>query len=85
MGLANRVVPEGDGRAAAEVLAAEIARFPQGCLRHDRLSAIEQWDLPFDLAMANEFAHGREVLASGETVKTRFASGKGRGGAFDDI
>lgn len=87
MGLVNRVVPDGQARAAAERLAAEIARFPQECLRHDRNSAIEQWDLPHDLAMANEFAHGAVVLASGETVKgaARFASGKGRGGAFDDI
>lgn len=87
MGLANRVVPKGEGRAVAEALAAEIARFPQNCLRHDRLSAYEQWDMAYDEAMANETRHGREVLASGETLKgaTRFASGKGRGGRFDDI
>src|SRR5438046_1318052 len=32
MGLANRVVPEGKALAAAVELAAELARFPQGCL-----------------------------------------------------
>lgn len=87
MGLANRVVPAGQARVAAEKIASEIARFPQDCLRHDRLSAIEQWDLSHDLAMANEFAHGTKVLASGETVRgaARFASGKGRGGNFDDF
>ena len=42
MGLANRVVPDGTAREAAETLAAEIARFPQACLRADRLSALEQ-------------------------------------------
>lgn len=87
MGLANRIAPKGEARAVAEALAAEIARFPQNCLRHDRLSAYEQWDMAYDEAMANETRHGREVLASGETLKgaTRFASGKGRGGRFDDI
>jgi enoyl-CoA hydratase/carnithine racemase len=41
MGLANRVVPDGQARAAAEALAAEIARFPQACMRADRRSAYE--------------------------------------------
>ena len=51
------------------------------------MSAYEQWDLPFDRAIANEFEHGRKVLASGETAKgaARFAGGKGRGGRFDEI
>ncbi|HEX7776944.1 MAG TPA: crotonase/enoyl-CoA hydratase family protein [Parvibaculum sp.] len=87
MGLANRVVPKGEGRAEAEKLAGEIARFPQLCLKGDRMSAYEQWDLSFGDALANEFEHGRKVMASGETVKgaARFASGKGRGGRFDEI
>lgn len=87
MGLANRVAPKGEGRRQAELLAQEIARFPQLCMRHDRMSAHEQWDLPYDQALANEFEHGRKVLASGETLKgaQRFASGKGRGGRFDDL
>ncbi|MFZ3034640.1 MAG: crotonase/enoyl-CoA hydratase family protein [Parvibaculum sp.] len=87
MGLANRVVPKGQARAEAEKLATEIARFPQTCLRGDRMSAYEQWDLPYDRALANEFDHGRKVLSTGETVKgaARFAAGKGRGGRFDEI
>ena len=36
MGLANRVVPKGTARKAAEELAREIARFPQACMRGDR-------------------------------------------------
>ena len=55
MGLANRVVPDGTARAAAEALAAEIARFPQACLRADRLSALEQAGLSVEEAMRNEF------------------------------
>lgn len=87
MGLANRVVDEGQALAAALEIAHGLARFPQGCLRSDRLSAYAQWDMPFDQAMANEFRHGREVLASGATREgaARFAAGKGRGGDFSDI
>ncbi|HVN40012.1 MAG TPA: crotonase/enoyl-CoA hydratase family protein [Myxococcota bacterium] len=87
MGLANRVVPKGRARAEAEALAAEIARFPQICARADRRSAYEQWDLPYDAAIANEYRRGLEAVASGETLTgaTRFASGHGRGGRFDDL
>ena len=38
IGLAERLVPHGKSRAAAETLAHEIARFPQGCMRADRRS-----------------------------------------------
>src|SRR5205085_1610040 len=42
MGLANRVVPDGAARAAADELARGIASFPQLCLRTARRSAHEQ-------------------------------------------
>ena len=42
MGLVNRVVADGQSRAAAEELAQELARFPQRCMREDRLSLLEQ-------------------------------------------
>ena len=87
MGLANRIVPPGTSRQEAISLAKQIAAFPQKCMLNDRRSAYEQWDLTFEEAMANENKLGRQTLQSGETVTgaTRFASGKGRGGAFDDI
>jgi enoyl-CoA hydratase len=86
MGLVNRVVQAGEARRAAEALAADIARFPQVCMRQDRMSAIEQWDLPHHGAMANEFARGRVSLAAGSSEgAARFASGRGRGGRFDEI
>src|SRR4030081_1611702 len=47
MGLANRVVPCGAARAAAEELAREIAAFPQLCMRTDRRAADEQGDPHF--------------------------------------
>jgi len=87
MGLVNRMVPKGTARAEAEKLAAELSRLPQTCMRHDRISAYQQWDLDYAEAMANEFEHGRASMASGETQTgaARFASGHGRGGSFADI
>jgi enoyl-CoA hydratase len=84
MGLANRLVPKGETRAQAVQLAKDIARFPQTCMRADRLSALRQWDLEEEDAIANEMRGGLEVIASGETLSgaTRFASGIGRHGAF---
>jgi enoyl-CoA hydratase len=87
MGLANRVVPDGQAVAEAVKIAHQIAAFPQGCLRSDRRSAYEQWDYPFAEAMAHEFATGEAVIRSGETRAgaKRFAAGKGRRGDFGDI
>ena len=84
IGLANRVVADGAAREAAEALAAELARLPQACLRHDRLSSLEQWSLPLPQAMANEFTHGLKTLESGEWLAgaTRFGKGEGKHGAF---
>jgi enoyl-CoA hydratase len=86
MGLANRLVPKGEARAHAIALAKDIARFPQTCLRADRLSALQQWDLSEDQAIANEMRGGLEVIASGETLSgaTRFAGGVGRHGSFGE-
>lgn len=84
MGLANRVVPRGTARSAAESLAHELARLPQECLRSDRLSAYEQGDLPFEQAMANEFQRGLSVLRTDATEGARrFSGGAGRHGAPD--
>jgi len=84
MGLANRLVPKGETRAHAIALAHEIARFPQACLRADRLSALRQWDLSEEEAIENEMRGGLDVIASGETLSgaKRFASGIGRHGNF---
>jgi enoyl-CoA hydratase len=84
MGLANRLVPKGETRAHAVALAKQIAAFPQVCMRADRLSALRQWDLEEEDAIANEMRGGLEVIASGETLSgaARFAAGVGRHGAF---
>ena len=81
MGLANRVVPPGEARAAAEALAAEIARFPQACVRSDRRSVYDAFGLDERSAMASEFAHGHAVLNEAAAGAARFSSGAGRGGS----
>jgi enoyl-CoA hydratase len=82
MGFANRVVPPGASRAAAEALAAELAAFPQACLRSDRASAYEALGHTERDALGIEFGHGQGVLAEALQGASRFASGEGRHGAF---
>ncbi len=86
MGLANKVVGSGESLEAAVALAQRIAAFPQVCMRHDRLSAYEQFDHSLEEALANEFAHGQHALDA-ETVQgaATFAEGAGRGGSFEDF
>ncbi|MBS41641.1 MAG: enoyl-CoA hydratase [Nocardioides sp.] len=83
MGLVNRLCEPGEALATAVALAHDLAALPQTCLRGDRLSAIEQWDLDEDTAMRNELAIGLATIGSGETLAgaTRFSGGAGRGGA----
>jgi enoyl-CoA hydratase len=83
MGLVNRVVPTGTSLAAAQELAAGLARFPQTCLREDRLSALEQEGMDEAGALANELVHGRRSLREVQVGLERFRSGAGRHGAFD--
>ena len=85
IGLANRKVAAGQAVAAAQELAAQIAAFPQQCLRNDRASVIGQHGLALHDALAQEFKLGLATLASGEAVEgaTRFADGAGRHGRFD--
>jgi enoyl-CoA hydratase len=84
-GLANRIVPVGESRAAAEALALELARFPQTCMRGDRLSLLEQDGLSETEALAGELGHGTAGLHEAVTGAARFAAGAGRHGNFTDI
>jgi enoyl-CoA hydratase len=83
IGLVNRVVPAGTALAAARTLAAELAAYPQECLRHDRLSLLEQDGLDEESALAGELRHGLRSLGAGAfDGAARFAGGEGRHGAF---
>jgi enoyl-CoA hydratase len=83
-GLANRVVPAGRAREAAEALARTIADFPPRCVGSDRRSAWEGMGLPLTEALANEFALGKATHDTGESQEgaRRFAAGAGRHGQF---
>jgi len=85
MGLANRLVEPGKALEEAVALAEQLSRFPQRCMRGDRLSAYRQWSLGLEDALAEETRIGAEVIASGETVEgaLRFKDGAGRHGAFE--
>lgn len=83
IGLVNRVVPDGEGLAAAQALAAELAALPQTCMRSDRRAAYESFGLPLPEALAHEFRLGLETVRDPGMVEgaTRFAKGAGRHGA----
>ncbi len=86
MGLANRIVPNGEARAQAEALAHDIAAFPQHCLRNDRRSVYEQQGLSVQDALGNEFAGSIASLErEGLQGATDFAQGKGRHGVFEKM
>jgi enoyl-CoA hydratase len=87
MGLVNRLVPTGTALEATLALAADLARFPQTCLRSDRLGVYEQWALPVEEGLRNETRRGLAVIASGETFTgaRRFAQGHGRHGDMHDL
>ena len=80
IGLANRVVPSGGARRAAEELAIELAGLPQQCLRSDRLSALQQWGLSESQAIADEFASFDRVKHEAGQGARRFVGGAGRHG-----
>lgn len=86
MGLANRVVPTGETLQAALELAAQLAEFPQTCMRQDRISAYEQFGLDIDEALQNEFRHGLISISSGDLFRgaSKFSVGAGRHGKFDE-
>ena len=85
-GLANRLVPQGQALAEAKALAEVIAKFPQLCMRSDRRSSYEQWNLELRQALTNEGRLGLPALnAESQKGAARFAAGKGRGGDFGNI
>ena len=85
MGLANRIVENGEALRTAQTLAHEIAAFPQGCLLADRRSAYEQWDLPLAEALRREGARGVDIVfREGLAGAAKFVEGAGRRGSFEN-
>ena len=83
IGLANRVVADGQARVAAEALARALCAFPQVCMNGDRRSAYEQEGRSLDDALRHELELGMKALAAGALDGAeRFRSGAGRHGKF---
>lgn len=83
IGLADRVVPDGEALSAAIDLAKQMANFPQICMNSDRLSAYCQWDFDIEDALAHEAHAGVAPLREGAAAGARrFTEGAGRGGSF---
>ena len=76
---------KGEPGTGKTMLAEQIARFPQRCMRSDRLSSYVQWGNELEDALEDEMDYGLAVIKSGETVEgaRRFAGGRGRHGSFD--
>ena len=66
-------------------LARELTRFPQACMRADRMSALEQWSLDPAQSLVNEWESAETFRSEGATGAARFAAGKGRSGDFGEI
>ncbi|WP_432987841.1 crotonase/enoyl-CoA hydratase family protein [Dactylosporangium sp. CA-233914] len=82
IGLADRVVPRGAAREAAEALAGKLSALPQECLRNDRLSLYDSLGRGVEDGLATEHRFGVRSLASGASLgAARFAAGEGRHGA----
>ena len=83
IGLADRLVPDGEALPAALALAKQIAAFPQLCMTSDRLSAYRQWDHDIEAALAHEAHAGVAPLREGAAAGAkRFTEGEGRSGSF---
>jgi enoyl-CoA hydratase len=83
IGLADRVVADGEALTAAIELAKQIAAFPQICMNSDRLSAYRQWDFDLKGALACEAHAGVAPLREGAAAGARrFTEDTGRGGSF---
>lgn len=85
IGLANRLCEDGAGVQTALDLAHELTRFPQACMRADRISSIRQWSLGVESALAREWKSAETFRKEGQAGADRFAAGKGRGGDFSEF
>src|SRR3546814_18141066 len=83
IGLADRIVADGEALGAAIELAKQIAAFPQTCMNSDRLSEYRQWYFDIEDALAQE-AHAADTpLPDGpEEVEQRVTEATALGGAF---
>jgi enoyl-CoA hydratase len=85
IGLANYLCEDGEALESALEIARQLARFPQACMRADRLSALKQWSKPIEAALVGEWTSADTFRQEGMAGAGRFSSGKGRSGDFEEI
>ena len=86
IGLCEKIVKHGDTRKEAEIMAKEIARFPQAAVLADRRSIIESRGLSVREGMKLEWRNGVDAHAKeGAAGAARFSAGAGRHGDFENI
>ncbi|KAJ6068423.1 hypothetical protein N7499_010310 [Penicillium canescens] len=88
MGLASRVVPNGEAVNVAIEIAQQLIAFPELCLNTDRRSCYySAFDASsFQDAMSQEFRSGRKVItAEAIAGAAKFSKGSGRHGSFKDF
>ena len=85
IGLCEYVVDEGEALPTALAQAADIARFPQHCLRADRHCVDAQQGRSLEDALRHEFKWSVPVIRTeGLKGAARFTAGSGRHGRFDE-
>lgn len=86
IGLAEKIVPDGEARTGSEAMARDIARFPQQAVRADRRSIIETRGMSVREGLKVEWANGLEAIRNeGTAGAERFRAGVGRHGDFSNI
>ena len=71
-------MPHGKAREAAEAMAQEIARFPQACMRSDRLSVYRAWGKSVREGLESEWATSAGIVKA-EGIARRHALRRGQG------
>ncbi len=84
MGLATRVVADGQALDQAIALGHQLAAFPQLAMQADRMSAYRAFGTSVERALTAEFARGIDAVQEGLSGATRFANGAGRHGTFEE-
>jgi enoyl-CoA hydratase/carnithine racemase len=84
IGLADRLVDQGQARSKAVELAHQLANFPQLAMLSDRASAISQWDYPETEAIDREIAGSKPAFEQQfQSGAGKFMAGAGRHGEFE--
>jgi hypothetical protein len=77
IGLANYLCDDGEALQTALGIARDLTRFPQACMRADRMSAIRQWSLAPEQALAAEWRSVETFRQEGMAARAASHPAKG--------